>query len=267
MSSPEDLFSKLFAKKELQRTPELKEIPPKLYRDVSLSEIYLLWRDKELPLKHFTGSRHSDLGKDSVASFWFDRPMVFELYYFEGLVMTEPHKWQKPPEYFQKGTMRFRDQGGLPDASAPWTGEILNSIPEYYLGDRIPIDQVKVFLGERGQMRIKKWKEDLLYVHEKTKEVGVKEGEEKVEDPRIFSIHGMLNTLENYEFGNLPSDETRSGELQKRRQAKFKAVMSNRKQLQTLIDFCDWALALPVVKRDQVSDLDDTSVKPDIGIQ
>src|SRR3989344_2558095 len=115
-----------------------------LYRESTVGDLFLLYQNGTLPLKHFGGSAHSSLPEGTLATFWFDRQMVFDRDSFKGLIKTDLKKWPSRPRYFGKGSMSFKPDGGLNTSGWPTP---MSSLDEYYLGDVVPIDQCEIFQG------------------------------------------------------------------------------------------------------------------------
>src|SRR5665811_2124477 len=94
--------------KKVESQLEEKDYQRILYREPNTGDLFLLWRDKTLPLKHHQGSIDSGLTPNTLSTFWFDKPMVFDRYGFQFLLKTDLKQWPKRPRYYGKGHMGYK---------------------------------------------------------------------------------------------------------------------------------------------------------------
>lgn len=105
------------------------------YRSSKLAEVYLLWRDGELPLGAFPGSTDSTGPNNAVINFWFDAPMKLAQSFMLRVnqLNIEPYTDPNTGKKIEQGTMSYR----IGDDYAP-------DIDEYYNTQRIPIEEIEI---------------------------------------------------------------------------------------------------------------------------
>jgi len=146
------------------------ELPECLYRQIDATELFLLWRDFQLPLQIFQGSSHSKVEADSVGNFWFAKPMVFNRQSFEVLVKTEPKKWKNNPAFVQKSEMFYKDK----DYNDPFCRPRLLSVEEFHTGNILSLDELQISVSNVLHNRIVDLRKDLIDFFEEKNQNGDK---------------------------------------------------------------------------------------------
>ncbi len=145
-------------KEEQLKEKESKEkrVPERLYRNISFEELFLIWRDKEIPLGAFPGSADSEVDAGSVGTFWFSKPINFlptRRFYLE--LKTEN---LQDEEGVRESIMTFRVPKTYPtslqrdDFALGRTTELKVypgfeiKLPEFFVPERITLSNVKPFV-------------------------------------------------------------------------------------------------------------------------
>lgn len=136
-----------------------KELPEKLYRNVSWEEIFMLWRDKELPLGAFPGSEDSTAEANQIAHFWFAKPFQFlrdRTFFLE----IEPTSLSEPQK-IKESVMTFRVMDEFPDDLAYTDSIVRKTAPpkvkpgfeatmrEFTISERIPQEKLNCFTSSK----------------------------------------------------------------------------------------------------------------------
>lgn len=140
------------ARKSVETDPKL---PERLYRQVPVADLYMLWRDQELPLQPFEGSHHSRVEENSVGNFWFTEPVSFDT--VEVYIVTEPAQWRQLPEYVQASQMSFKSDKKRAEMGewGVWQpATILSSVPEIHTGNRLRMNELTAFVSHSCRMQL-----------------------------------------------------------------------------------------------------------------
>lgn len=241
--------------KSVEREPR---IPDRLFRQIGTEDLYLLWRDHELPLQPFRGSPGSKVEPNSVGNFWFTQPLSLpdpnemstrasfsRLNNFAYLI-TEPTKWQKPPEYVQESEMSFVKYQDVPDTYETTRWSDVNyysvqygSVPEIHTGNRLPVEELKICITP-----------GMLYMFSQEMKVLQQlqvSGASGSNDEAWFMER--LTRLRSREFGEIP------GVGEKRNKKRSQKQLTDKEFMGRLEDFYRWALSLPVIPESAIPPL------------
>ncbi|GEM_PF-7118653 len=147
---------------EIERKPEQEYFIP-LYRSTSLAALFLLWRDGELPRRHFTGAPDTDAESNALQTFWLkDKIPLGKV--AEVLLETCPRrKFVDKDGNVQiigsdssaiignEGVMKYaRDYGHVDYDFVHHPNMHFYEIPEVYIGQRLRAGQLKVSIFDRS---------------------------------------------------------------------------------------------------------------------
>lgn len=239
-------------KKYIEREPT---IPERLYRQIPVTDLYLLWRDKELPVQ-VGGGTMTKVESGSVGNYWFPKPVSFNRD-LEVYLITEPAKWKDGPQYLQESDMSFKSDTATEAFGGASTfgsfGSAMASVPEIHTGNRVRLDELTVCLKSSTHESIK----DKIQALEGLAKAG---DELTNEEDRIARWIGELH---DREIGR-PEGEVGIRETTDRQLAYGKQWIKKENNLKQLKEFYEWVLQLPVMKSaDMPADIDDIVFNPD----
>lgn len=134
------------------RRPE-KEFKEPLYRSVSVGELFMLWRDKELPLGIVHESQDSDARPNTLRTFWFKQPVLLK--YSDALLEKVSTEAGMQSVIGEEGIMRFRFDHGWEDYDGTWHKKIVHyEIPEVTIAQRLKLEQIRVRLSDKSRWRL-----------------------------------------------------------------------------------------------------------------
>ncbi len=231
---------------------EIRDLPDHLYRQITFSDLYQVWRDKELPLGYHEGNRWSKFGTSAphnlITTFWFGEPMAFNKYDVEAIAKFDTKQIDEL-EYTGEGQMNFKLKIHQVDPFGHGAHSPAGSVPEYYIGDRLKEEQLEFAVSNRSKSRA----EELEKVAEELLE-GKTDDESSLDQGRE-KIDGFLKSLIKREFGrdqeNWP-DECKNVDS-----------LITDTSLREVIEFCKWVQGLPVQDMRELSDLDDKDTDSD----
>lgn len=253
-------------------------LPERLYRQMPIEDLYLLWRDDEMPLQPFEGSQHSQVEENSLGNFWFTQPIALDS--VEAYVITEPAQWRQDPEYVQESTMSFKSdkkRSQMGEWAAWRPGSIMSHVEEVHTGNRLRKDDLTVCVSERANNQIASEKavllnwgltDDQLAEAYLRGDLGTKPQPRFDKSPGAISVlrSGVLSRLAKVykrEFGALPrsADDMRS-EFD-REQEFGRSKIADPRVVGKLSAFYSWALGLPVIPWGAMpGDVDDVADSP-----
>jgi len=208
--------------------------------------LFVLWRDKEMPLQHFQGYNDSKVEPNSVGNFWFDNPSVFNKSEgFSAVIITEPNKWKKMPLNVQKSEMKYRVGENMPQDQQwkkwyqySFAGHEEKQKDEYHTGNRLSLDELEIKIS-RGT----KFKADRMLE-------SIRRAKKAVESDNIpvpsdeSKLRIDLESFLNREMGQ-DEGEKRKTEID----------VSDLKILQQLESFYSWLIELPIIEDNEVEDI------------
>jgi hypothetical protein len=129
----------------------------KLYHQMRLGDLFLLWRDGEVTM---SASASEEAGKDyttaepnSVMTFWHTEPILDSTFSYVGFVELDTDQFDKGVKV-EEGTMQYGIKS-FSDLSVK-----NGSIPEVYVNERIKKEQVKVFFSDSERRNLLDWMDD-----------------------------------------------------------------------------------------------------------
>lgn len=222
---------------------EMREsvLPERLYRQIPLEDLFILWRDKELPRQHFNGSVHSHVEKNSVGNFWFTEPM--KINNDGAYIITEPKNWKNQPEHVQESEMSFKSAEKLRE-HGEWAKALpflhLKQVHEVHTANRVGLDDLTVCVFDYAHKQLLRESYTLKTLD--------------TEDPSSPAYKELLNRLRRIndcEFGNLKPDYSVSFDDQKKEENNRRVQIQERlldpSYTKKLAEFYEWAIALPVI--------------------
>lgn len=231
-------------------------LPERLYRQTNLGDLFLLWRDNELPLQEFKGSPHSDVDSNSVGNFWFTQPVFLDSHavnwQLDGYIVTEPKHWKNPAILVQESTMKYKPN----DRSI----QELRTIPEVHTANRLSLSELTVLATSVQHQKFKKFAELLQTWGEPAETYDnhpFAKQLRKDDEAWLLALQQQAGKISFREFGesdaesrpdslaNFPPSDKRLFEL-------GRLVLDNAKKFQEFKQFCEWLANLPVIPTDSL---------------
>lgn len=234
-----------------------KKFEGKLYHSTSLAELFLVWRDDEMPMTvAWPYCSDSDAEPDSVQTYWFKKPIDVAGGGCLGRgIFLEITRNEIEEENISEGEMRFQEFSEDYDGN---TTKRNRRLDEVYVKERIPLDKIKIYVTKEQKEEIVGQKQRLQsYIKD------VKKGWQ----PSLTEDNDLISKLKDYEFGrdNFPDQyrtmkqDSYSGWVQLKKyslnsvetepQYRGRVLEVNPdfflKLAAKILDFYDWALTLP----------------------
>jgi hypothetical protein len=222
-------------------------VPERLYRQIPIEDVYLTWRDKEMPLQHFKGSPHSSVEDNSIGNFWFDRPICLDRF-IEGYVITEPSRWSQQPEFFQESQMTYKSNAkekknaDLIKSLGAWADYGpnkkygLSKVPEFHTGNRLQISELTICLSSLEHKHLSDELASLKQIDTLSKDSLARSG-----------LYRRIFKLREREHGELPEGQHAAETPSSNADAYSEKQLRNPEFVQSLMQFYEWALTLPVI--------------------
>ncbi len=217
-----------------RKRERLKNLERPLYRSIGMNGLFHLWKYGDLATTLVRGNPDTDAEPNTIITYWADVPTV--LFSGAAIVETNPALWKEQPSVW-KGKMRW----SIRDYSQDWDNGKYRSfqMDEYYLRDTVKKDQLSsIKIDDTLQYLIPRLRE------EATKMLSVPLPLSELAVPLLNSMHSMFND----DFGETRPIETKA-------------------ELEEIIRFCNWALELPEIDRDEVLHMKMPSLKLTKSIQ
>lgn len=126
-------------KKPIENSLENSE---KFYRQITDGELFMLWRDKELPFVLVEKDEDTDAKNGDIRTFWFKHTEPIQLTLFRNAYLElSPEKVDASK--LEKGHMRFDIDHSYDNDSPSYY-----KTPEYYLKQKVKLEDVTVFIEE-----------------------------------------------------------------------------------------------------------------------
>jgi len=218
-------------------------LPERLYRQIPLEDLFILWRDKELPRQHFEGSIHSHVEKNSVGNFWFTEPMKINK---DGVyIITEPKNWKNQPEHVQESEMSFKSTEKLRE-HGEWANTLpflhLKQVHEVHTANRVDLDDLTVCVFNYAHDQLVRELHTLKTIHT-----------QDPSSPAYKELLDRLRRIKDCEFGKLNRDNFVSFDEYKKqendRRIQIQEGLLDPSYLKKLAEFYEWAIALPVISQ------------------
>ncbi len=234
----------------------------KLYRNCTTEELFLLWRDQELPMGQPNAKSTDSDAEQKLTTFWFTEPTSFRL---GRDAYLEIDLQKVPKEQMTEGDMRMSRVTEDYDSNKNFLEE---KVREVYVNQRVSlrdlairVDQVLQKTAEHILREISQANEDLDFIN------------------NMYSreLSEMIFDILVYEFGNHPNNFPKGQFMLKQFGSKtntepgftelfyfgigidrdpelidkvlYVRVDELRKYLTSLCDFCTWVLTIPVVDK------------------
>ncbi|MFH2105007.1 MAG: hypothetical protein ABII72_02100 [Parcubacteria group bacterium] len=172
-----------------------------IYRTVDLGQLYLFWRDSELPRGIAQGDEDTDAEPNSLITFWSDAPLIFTgRDRDQAIFSTKPSQWKEKPEYLWKGKMRFATKDyNIQSENPDHYDSYQASLDEFYIGDRITSDKVySPKVSSELKKDSKKWLNWLDNLGDKDNKERVVELFKKVIAAEFGKYHANSMTVEDF---------------------------------------------------------------------